>query len=1030
MKSMGILPARTVQSDSSEEGFRIPFRTIAGRAHSELTLGTAQLGMEYGVANRTGKPARSLAVALVREAIAYGVTHLDTARGYGDSEAVLAEALQGPWRSQMEVVTKLDPLAALPCNADAALVRSAVDQSIAASCRALNTTRLQVLLLHRWQHRTSWNGAVWQRLVERQAEGTVGVLGASIYQPEEALEALRDPAIHHLQLPMNLLDWRWKASGVDRAAAGRPDVVVHARSALLQGVLLQPPESWPEVGYDAEACVRKLRDLVHQCGCADIAELCLAYLRAQSWITSVVVGCETREQLQQNLSRFRRPQLTADRCAEIERTLPAAPEELLNPTKWKNSRAVPIRPEAKPNLVVAIVQARMSSTRLPGKVLADIAGHPMLWHVVQRLRRARLVHQIVVATSDNPADDSIAQFCQQEAIGCWRGSETDVLDRYYQAARAHSADTVVRVTADCPLIDPAVVDRVVQRFLDGGCDYVSNTLGYTYPDGLDAEAFSYSALEQAWREASKHSEREHVTPFLRGGRFRTASVLNEQLLPGSLRWTVDEPSDLEFVRQVFAALAGEENFGMSDVLSYLGANSAAQNLNSSILSNEGYFRSLYHEAVAGAAPKRPLEKSLSWFRRSQKVIPGCAQTFSKGHTQYVEGVAPLFLERGKGCRVWDVDGNEYIDYVQGLLPNLLGYAHEEVNAAVARQLSQGHSFSLPHPLEVELAERLTRLIPCAEMVRFGKNGSDATSGAVRAARALTRRDRVACCGYHGWQDWYIGSTTRNAGVPAAVRALTHSFPYNDLPALEKLLEEHPGEFAAVIMEPVNFSEPARGYLQGVRQLAHRHGALLIFDEICSGFHFGLGGAQKRYNVFPDMACFGKAMGNGFPIACVVGRADVMKTFEEIFFSFTFGGEVASMAAALKVLDILETTDALARMEAQGRTLQDGFNALAKVAGLSDRLACIGHPTWSLIKFRDAEGKDSLLLRSLVSQELGKRGILSLVTHNMTAAHDSVAVQQTLETYAAVFKTVAGWLQDPAPERFIEGRIIQPVFRVR
>ena len=268
-------------------------------------------------------------------------------------------------------------------------------------------------------------------------------------------------------------------------------------------------------------------------------------------------------------------------------------------------------------------------------------------------------------------------------------------------------------------------------------------------------------------------------------------------------------------------------------------------------------------------------------------------------------MAPVFLAKGKGCRVWDVDGNEYIDYIQGLLPNILGYAHEEVNAAVAEQLGQGHSFSLPHPLEVELAERLTRLIPCAEKVRFGKNGSDATSGAVRAARALTGRERIACCGYHGWQDWYIGSTTRNAGVPEAVRALTHPFVYNDLGSLQKLLQEHKGEFAAVIMEPVNFWPPAAGFLEGVRELAHEHGALLIFDEICSGFHFGLGGAQKKFGVTPDLACFGKAMGNGFPISCVVGRADVMKVFEDIFFSFTFGGEVASMAAAMKVLDVLE-----------------------------------------------------------------------------------------------------------------------------
>jgi len=681
-------------------------------------------------------------------------------------------------------------------------------------------------------------------------------------------------------------------------------------------------------------------------------------------------------------------------------------------------------------VVVAIVQARMSSTRLPGKVLADVAGRPMLWHLLRRLRRARGLDQIVIATSTNPADDAIAGFCAQENACCFRGSESDVLDRYYQAARASSADVVVRVTADCPLLDAAVVDKIVHRFLQGGCDFVSNTLRYTYPDGLDTEVFSFAALEQAWREAGKPSDREHVTPYLRAGKFRLCNVEYEGVLPPNLRWTVDEPQDLEFIRRVFAAFAGREYFAMEEVLDFLKQNAAVQALNSSVLSNEGYCRSLYQQAPAGAASPRTMTKSQEWLARSRKVIPGSAQTFSKGFTQHVEGVAPVFLARGKGCRVWDVDGNEYIDYVQGLLPNLLGYANEEVNAAVAEQLAQGHSFSLPHPLEVQLAERLTRLIPCAEMVRFGKNGSDATSGAIRAARAATGRDHVACCGYHGWQDWYIGSTTRNAGVPAAVRALTHPFPYNDLPALEKLLQQHAGQFAAVIMEPVNFTEPAPGFLAGVKELAHRHGAVLIFDEICTGFHFGLGGAQKRYNVIPDLACFGKAMGNGFPIACVVGRGDLMKVFEEIFFSFTFGGEAASLAAALKVLDILEHTDALARMENYGRALQDGFNSLAKAAGLQDRLTCVGHTTWSLIRFRDAEGKDSLLLRSLVSQELVKRGILSLVTHNMTAAHDELAVQQTLEAYAAVMKTVAGWLQEAHPERFLEGKMIQPVFRVR
>ncbi len=681
--------------------------------------------------------------------------------------------------------------------------------------------------------------------------------------------------------------------------------------------------------------------------------------------------------------------------------------------------------------VVAIIQARMGSSRLPGKSLAEIEKRPMLWHVIERVKRARLVDRVVVATSVASADDAIEEMCRQNGVPCYRGSENDVLDRFYLAARAEKPATVVRITADCPLIDPEVIDRVVGRFENGDLDYASNAMVRSYPDGLDTEVFSFSALERAWHEASKTSEREHVTPYLRSDKFRTANVENNSTsLYQHYRWTVDEAADLEFIRAVYRAFPDKETFGMKDVLELIEKNPGLQKLNSEIVSNVGYYRSLFEDARVAAAPRRSIEKSKAWLERAEAVIPGSSQTFSKGANQHVRGVAPMFLARGKGCRVWDVDGNQYIDYIQGLLPNILGYAHDEVNAAVAEQLGQGHSFSLPHPLEVELAERLTRIIPCAEKVRFAKNGSDATSGAVRAARALTGRDRIACCGYHGWQDWYIGSTTRNAGVPETVRALTHPFVYNDLASLENLLQQHKGEFAAVIMEPVNFWPPAAGFLEGVKQLAHEHGALLIFDEICTGFHFGLGGAQKRFGVIPDMACFGKAMGNGFPIACVVGPAEVMQVFQEIFFSFTFGGEVASMAAASKVLDVLETTDALARMDANGRVLQEGLNALAKKAGLEDCIRCIGYPFWSLIRFLDAEGKDSFLVRSLFTQECVKRGVLLLATHNLTAAHDPLAIEQTLRLYAEVCKTLSQWLSEPRPEDHLEGEMIQPVFRVR
>ena len=293
--------------------------------------------------------------------------------------------------------------------------------------------------------------------------------------------------------------------------------------------------------------------------------------------------------------------------------------------------------------------------------------------------------------------------------------------------------------------------------------------------------------------------------------------------------------------------------------------------------------------------------SEAYLARAERSIPLGSQTFSKSRTQFPFGVSPYFITHGRGSRVWDVDGNEFIDFVNALASVTLGYNDAEVNDAVRRQLEMGVIFSLPHPLEAEVAELICDMVPCAEMVRFGKNGSDATSGAIRLARAHTNRDRVAVCGYHGWQDWYIGSTSRNRGVPEATRELTHAFPYNDSEALRELLEGHPEEFAAVILEPMNVVEPKAGFLERVKELAHAHGALLVFDETITGFRYSNSGAQGLFGVTPDLATFGKGLANGFPISAVAGPREIMCLMEEIFFSFTFGGETLSLAAAKATL---------------------------------------------------------------------------------------------------------------------------------
>jgi len=681
--------------------------------------------------------------------------------------------------------------------------------------------------------------------------------------------------------------------------------------------------------------------------------------------------------------------------------------------------------------VLAIIQARMGSTRLPGKVLAEIGGRPMLWHVVHRLRRARFVDQVCVATSTHPADDAVARFCLQESLTCFRGSEADVLDRFYRAARALQADEVVRITADCPLLDPAVVDTVIAAFHAGEYDYASNVLRYTYPDGLDAEVFSLAALERAWREATQPADREHVTAFMRhSGRFRLAPNVESEvdLSPRRLRWTVDDAADLEFVRRVYAGLdRNGQPFGMDDVLRLLEEHPDMTELNRDAIRNEGYYLSLAAEPPVPARP-RVLARSARLLADALRLIPGASQTFSKAPTQYVQGVAPTFLARGQGCHVWDVDGNEYIDYPMALAPIVLGHNDPDVTEAVARQMRDGTTYSLPHPLEVEVAERLVELIPCAEMVRFGKNGSDATTGAVRLARAYTGRDVILCCGYHGWHDWYIGTTTRNKGVPQAVQALTRQFAYNDAAGLSQLLEEHRGRVAAVIMEPVGVVAPAAGFLQQVKELAHAHGALLIYDEIVTGFRWALGGAQAYFGVTPDLACFGKAMANGFPIAALVGRREFMEVCDEIFFSFTLGGDTVGLAAAKATLEKLRREQVIPHLWAQGQKLQDGYNVLARHFGVERHTECIGYAPRTVMTFTDHAGTESLVFKSYVQQECLKRGILFSGGQNLSYSHSDVDVEQTLRVYRTALELFRDGLAAGDVERRLEGPPVQAVFR--
>jgi glutamate-1-semialdehyde 2,1-aminomutase len=424
------------------------------------------------------------------------------------------------------------------------------------------------------------------------------------------------------------------------------------------------------------------------------------------------------------------------------------------------------------------------------------------------------------------------------------------------------------------------------------------------------------------------------------------------------------------------------------------------------------------------------KKSEEFLRRALQSIPLGSQTFSKSKTQLPVGVSPFFATKGEGAYLWDVDGNKYIDFVNSLASITLGYNDPDVNKAVIDQLQNGTIFSLSHELEFRVSEKIVEMVPCAEMVRFGKNGSDATAGAIRLARAYTRRDHVLVCGYHGWQDWYIGSTTRDLGVPKAVKDLTHKFTYNDANSLRSILENLRGKVAAVILEPVNAVPPQNNFLQHVKDLTHEHGAVLIFDETITGFRYSNGGAQEFFGVTPDLATFGKGLANGYPISAVAGKREIMQLMEDIFFSFTFGGETLSLAASLAVLTKLQREPVVEQLSKTGQNLLDQLNELIHEFEFEHIFSVTGFPVWSFLVIKDTEKFTSLELKTLLLQEMFANGIFMIGTHNISYSHSHEDIAYLMKSYRLYFEKVKTAVEKNSISDMLLCEPLVPLFKLR
>ena len=419
-----------------------------------------------------------------------------------------------------------------------------------------------------------------------------------------------------------------------------------------------------------------------------------------------------------------------------------------------------------------------------------------------------------------------------------------------------------------------------------------------------------------------------------------------------------------------------------------------------------------------------IRKSDELYQKALNLIPCTTQTLAKGPQQNIKGIAPKYLLKGKGSHVWDVDGNEYLDFNMAIGPLSLGYAYEKVDEAIKKQLEDGITFSLMHPLEVEVAEMLNKIIPNSESVRYSKSGADITSAAIRVARAFTRREKILCCGYHGWHDWFISVTDRNAGIPKSTQDLTFTFNYNDIQSVIDSIDE---DTAAVILEPFVFEAPKDNFLHKLREVCDKNGTLLIFDEMWTGFRIAIGGAQEYFGVKADLATFSKAVANGMPLGILVGRKDVMNVLEkDVFFFTTFGGEALSLAAAKATINELKEKNVPAYLAKQGKKLKDGYNNIAEELNMP-YTKCIGYECRSLMTF-DASVGNTLEMKSLIQQEMIKHGILWGCFHNMSFSHTDKDIEYTLKVYRDVLPILKKAVDEKNVRGYLKGEPVEPVFR--
>ncbi len=646
-----------------------------------------------------------------------------------------------------------------------------------------------------------------------------------------------------------------------------------------------------------------------------------------------------------------------------------------------------------------IVQARMGSMRLPNKVMKPICGRPMIELLLARLAQAKRVDQIIVATSVDARNQPLVDHVRGLGYLCVQGDENDVLARYLQAATHTEAQTLVRVTGDCPLIDPAVVDACIARFLELGVDYLSNGAPPAYPNGLDTEVFRRAALERAGRETSEPYDREHVTPYLRHpDKYTQSSLPCEQDL-GRLRWTVDEPADFEVVTAVFEHFWPNVHVGWRQIVELQRSQPALFAANSHLMRNEGSTMSVGQKL----------------WRRAEKAIAGASMLASNHVDRHLPKNWPAYFSRSKGCEVWDLENRRYTDMgLMGGGASLLGYAHPEVDESVRQAMAAGVMSSLNCPDEVLLAEKLLELHPWSQQVRLGRSESDMQHLALRISQTVTGKEGLALCMA---DKQHATALAKRLGTG---RIAPLAFCPEQIDALSRELKN--GGIGAIWLEPSDAKSDHLAFMHRLRQLATEHRAVLILDECRTAFQRSQGGLHQHIGIEPDLAIFGRTLGNGYAISALLGRQSLMQDAPVDDNDDPSCSERIGPAAALKTLEVMAELRAWELLGDIESEIRQQWERLASQHQLQIT-------TWSYggqLGF-EFQTDDALAITTLLTQEMLARSFLAGNCLSVSTAHTPEVRQAYLQALNETFQLIAeSAAHRKSPQQMLKGPVRRPL----